>query len=71
MAKHNLFFKGEGMGMTGTILSLHKDYRDYLQKLTIFRKDWGQYLEELQSFVTVFDEGTIREFSLEYLAECI
>lgn len=63
--------RGEGMGMTGTILSLHRDYRDYLQKLTIFRKDWGQYLEELQSFVTVFGEGTIKEFSLEYLAECI
>jgi DNA-binding Lrp family transcriptional regulator len=63
--------RGEGMGMTGMIISVHRDYRDYLQKLTIFRKDWGQYLEELQSFVTVIGEGTIREFSLEYLAECI
>jgi DNA-binding Lrp family transcriptional regulator len=41
--------RGEGMGMTGMIISVHRDYRDYLQKLTIFRRDWGQYMEELRN----------------------
>jgi len=63
--------RGEGMGMTGVIISLHRNYTDYLQKLTIFRKEWGKYLEELQSFITAVGEGTIKEFSLEYIAECL
>jgi len=63
--------RGEGIGMTGVIISLHRNYTDYLQKLTIFRKDWGKYLEELQSFVTAVGEGTLKEFSLEYIAECL
>jgi hypothetical protein len=61
--------RGEGMGMTGVIISLHRNYTDYLQRLTLFRKDWSKYLEELQSFVTAVGEGTIKEFSLEYIAE--
>ncbi|MGQ9460397.1 MAG: hypothetical protein ACUVRA_04130 [Candidatus Bathyarchaeaceae archaeon] len=55
--------------MTGIIVSIHKDYRDYMQKLTLLRKDWGQYIEEMQNFVSVFGEGTLKEFSLEYLIE--
>jgi DNA-binding Lrp family transcriptional regulator len=70
---HNSFFAstGEGLGMTGVIMSLHKDYRDYSQKLSLFRRDWGQYMENIQSFVMVTDEGTIKEFSFKYVSEDI
>ena len=60
---------GEGIGMTGLIMSLHKDYRDYARKLALFRNDWGQYMEDIQSFVMVTDEGVIKEFSFKYLNE--
>lgn len=63
--------RGEGMGMTGIIISLHRNYTDYLQKLNIFRRDWGQYIEDLQSFITSVSEGTLKEFTLEYIAECL
>ncbi len=63
--------RGEGMGKTGIIISLHKNYTDYLQKLNIFRRDWGQYIEDIQSFITTVSEGIIKEFSLEYIAECL
>jgi len=63
--------RGEGMGMTGIIISLHKNYTDYLQKLNIFRRDWGQYVEDIQSFITSVSEGIIKEFNLEYIAECL
>ncbi|MEM2947637.1 MAG: winged helix-turn-helix transcriptional regulator [Candidatus Bathyarchaeia archaeon] len=63
--------RGEGMGMTGIIISLHKNYTDYLQKLNIFRRDWGQYIEDIQSFITTVSEGIIKEFNLEYIAECL
>ena len=62
---------GEGLGMTGVIMSLHKDYRDYAKKLALFRSDWGQYMEDIQSFVMVTDEGVIKEFSFKYLDESL
>lgn len=58
---------GEGLGMTGVIVSLHKDYTDYAKKLALFRKDWGQYMEDIQSFIVVTDEGVIKEFSFKYI----
>jgi DNA-binding Lrp family transcriptional regulator len=60
---------GEGMSMTGVIISLHKDYRDYVQKLNLFRSDWGEYIHDLQSFVTVAGEGVVKELSLKYIEE--
>jgi len=69
----NAFFvsTGEGLGMTGVIMAFHRDYRDYSQKLALFRRDWGQYLVDIQSFVMVTDEGTIKEFSFRYFTEDI
>lgn len=62
---------GEGLGMTGVIVSLHRDYRDYAQKLFLFRMDWGKYMENIQSFVTVPGEGEIKELSFTYLAKTL
>lgn len=61
--------RGQGLGMTGVIMSLHKDYRDYSQKIGQFRNDWAQYLEDLQSFIMITNEGVIKEFSFKYLDE--
>ncbi|UCE95616.1 MAG: winged helix-turn-helix transcriptional regulator [Candidatus Bathyarchaeota archaeon] len=67
----NVFFasRGQGLGMTGMIMSLHKDYRDYALKISQFRSDWSQYLEDLQSFIMVTDEGVIKDFSFKYFDE--
>ena len=62
---------GEGMGMTGVIVSLHKNYREYAQKLALFRMDWGQYMENIQSFVTVSGEGEVKPLSFAYLANAL
>ncbi|MDH5482417.1 MAG: Lrp/AsnC family transcriptional regulator [Candidatus Bathyarchaeota archaeon] len=62
---------GEGIGMTGVIVSLHKDYRDYAQKLALFRMDWGKHMEDIKSFVMVLGEGEIKELSFSYLAKTI
>ena len=69
----NAFFasSGEGLGMTGVIMSLHRDYRDYAQKLARFRADWGPHMESIQSFVIVVGEGEIKEFSFRYLDESL
>jgi len=62
---------GEGLGMTGVIVSLHRNYRDYAQKLALFRSDWNQYMEDIQSFIMVTNEGIIKDFSFEYLDESL
>lgn len=62
---------GEGLGMTGVIISLHKDYRDYSQKLGLFRRDWGAFMEDIQSFVMVTNEGIIKDLSFSYLGETL
>ena len=69
----NVFFasRGQGLGMTGVIMSLHKDYRDYAQKLAKFRQDWARYLETIQSFIIATDEGEIKEFSFKYINETL
>jgi DNA-binding Lrp family transcriptional regulator len=69
----NSFFAstGEGMGMTGVIMSLHSNYRDYSQKLAVFRQDWGQFMENIQSFIMVTNEGVIKDFSFKYLDESL
>ena len=62
---------GEGLGMTGVIVSFHEDYRDYAQKLSLFRMDWGKYMEDIKSFTIVTGEGKIKEFSFTYLAHAL
>ena len=57
--------------MTGVIVSLHEDYRDYAQKPSLFRMDWGKYMEDIKSFVMVLGEGEIKEFSFAYLAKAV
>lgn len=62
---------GEGLGMTGVIIGVHKDYRDYIKKLNTFRNDWGKYLDDIQSFVMTTEEGVIKDFSFKYLDESV
>ncbi|MFP3985287.1 MAG: Lrp/AsnC family transcriptional regulator [Candidatus Bathyarchaeia archaeon] len=58
---------GEGMGMTGVIVGVHKDYRDYVKKLAMFRSNWGKYLLDIKSFIMPTEEGVIKDFSFKYL----
>jgi len=60
---------GEGLGMTGVIISLHKDYTDYHQKLNLLRMDWKDYTEDIRSFIISLKEGEIKRFSLTYLKD--
>jgi len=60
---------GEGLGMTGVIISFHKDYTDYHHRLNQLRVDWKDFAEDIQSFVTTLKEGEFKRFSLTYLKD--
>jgi DNA-binding Lrp family transcriptional regulator len=61
---------GEGFGMTG-VVALHRNYRDYMRGLSLFRMDWRDYVEDIKIFVTALGEGEIRELSFTYLAKAL
>lgn len=60
---------GEGLGMTGVVISFHKNYTDYHKKLNQLRVDWGDFLEDIKSFVVSLGEGEFKRFSLTYLKD--
>jgi len=60
---------GEGLGMTGVIISFHPNYNDYHRKLNLLRVDWKDFTEDVQSFVVSIREGEFKRFSLVYLKD--
>lgn len=62
---------GEGLGMTGVVITLHKNYSEYFQQLSLFRTQWKEYLEDVRSFITILGEGEVKELSFTYLAKSL
>ena len=62
---------GEGFGMTGAVIALHRSYREYMHYLSLFRMDWKDYVEDIKSFVTALGESEVKELSFKYLADAL
>ncbi len=62
---------GEGLGMTGMIISFHKDFTDYHLKWNQMRRDWKDFVLEIQGFVVSLKSGQIKSFSLTYLVDAL
>ena len=62
---------GEGMGMTGVIISFHQDMTDYHRHLNVLRLYWKEFLVDIQTFVIPVGEEKIKRFSLKYLADYV
>jgi len=60
---------GQGLGMTGVIISFHKNYTEYHQKVNLLRVDWKDLTEEVQSFIVPIGEGEYKKFSLKHLGD--
>jgi len=60
---------GEGLGMTGVIISFHQDYTDYHKKVNMLRVDWKDFTDDVQSFIISIGEGEFKRFSLTYLGD--
>ena len=60
---------GEGLGMTGVIISFHKDYTEYHNRLNLLRVDWKDLTENIQSFIVSLKEAEYKRFSLTYLKD--
>ncbi len=62
---------GEGMGMTGVIISFHQNMTDYHRHLNILRSYWKEFLVGIQTFVIPTGEEKIKRFSMKYLADYV
>lgn len=62
---------GEGFGMTGVVVALHRNYRDYMNYLSLFRMEWKDYVEDIKSFITALGESEVKELSFTYLAKAL
>ncbi len=68
----NVFFGGScmGMGMTGLMFSLHKNYTALDEFLADHRQQLGEILEEVNTIiVNLRGQRVFRPLSLKYLAE--
>jgi len=64
-----LVSSGEGLGMTGVILSFHKNYTEYHHRLNLLRVDWKEFSEDIQSFIVSLGEEEYKRLSLTYLKD--
>ncbi len=63
------FHCGKGLGMTGVIISFHKNYTEYFKQVNQLRVDLKDVIEDIQSFVIPIGEGEHKRFSLTHLKD--
>jgi len=70
MEQPNIVFScdGNGMGMNAMMVSIHKDYTDFLGLITKIRTEWPEILGEIKTFISSIKGGVIlKPYSLKYL----
>lgn len=60
---------GQGLGMTGVIISFHKNYTEYSRQLNMLRVKFKDLTDDIQTFVVSIEEGQYKRFSLTYLKD--
>jgi len=60
---------GQGLGMTGVIISFHKNYTEYHKQLNMLRIELKEVTEDIQTFMVTIGEGEYKRYSLTYLKD--
>jgi len=60
---------GHGMGMNGVVISFHKNYTEFHQRMKQFRVAWKDYLDRIEFFVIALGEDEYKRLSLTYLKD--
>ena len=59
---------GQGIDADALMVSVHKDYADFVKFYHIFRRDWGKYLEDFKIFlISIKGSVILKPFSFNYL----
>jgi len=61
---------GQGMEADALLISVHKDYADFVKFYHIFRRDWGKYLDDFKVFLISLSGSVImKPFTFNYLID--
>lgn len=61
---------GQGIGADAVMVSMHKDYADFVKFYHVFRRDWGKYLQGFKIFiVSIKGSVVLKPFSFNYLID--
>jgi DNA-binding Lrp family transcriptional regulator len=61
---------GQGIDSDAVLISVHKDYADFVKFYQVFRRDWGKYLEDFKVFlISLSGSTTIKHFTFNHLID--
>jgi DNA-binding Lrp family transcriptional regulator len=61
---------GQGIEADAVMVSVHKDYADFVKFYQAFRRDWGKYLENFEIFLISLSGSVImKHFTFNYLID--
>jgi len=61
---------GQGIDADAIMISVHKDYADFVKFYHDFRRDWGKYLEDFKTFIMSLKGSIqIKRFSFNCLVD--
>jgi len=61
---------GQGMDSDAIMVSVHKDYADFVKFYHMFRRDWGKELEDFKIFLmSIKGSVQMKPFSFNYLID--
>jgi DNA-binding Lrp family transcriptional regulator len=61
---------GQGIDADALIISIHKDYADFVKFYHIFRRDWGKFLDHFRVFlISISGSVIMKPFTFNYLIE--
>lgn len=70
--KPNVIFLSSGLGMEGDamMVSIHREYADFIRFYTSFRRDWGDTLQNFRTFlISIRGSTQMKPFSYDYLID--
>jgi hypothetical protein len=63
---------GQGMEADAIMISVHKDYADFVKFYQAFREDWTKYLEDFKVFLmSVRGSVQMKPFSFNYTVDAL
>jgi len=61
---------GQGIEADAVIVSVHRDYADFVKFYQVFRRDWGKQLQDFKIFlISIKGSAKLKHFSFNYLVD--
>ena len=61
---------GQGIDSDAVMVSVHKDYADFVKFYHAFRRDWGKYLQDFKVFlISISGSVIMKPFTFNYLID--